>query len=249
MSDGSSIDETSISGTAAEEEDAEETLQSNSNSRIESEAEEDNKDDRMSNRSNTLDNLGKTDEHHSYKSQSAGTASNDSDKHSTFREGTQRDSAERPPESESVLRAEFGDLNVLEHSRVLKIEDLNEEKRVCKVSSTLLVPPDQKMLRIFLRINFPSGYPGNSPPTFVYGKGIPIFCTAVILKVNGLSHFRHDARLCDPRGTLQVIEVRFAEERGAALLGRRAPPVGLCDRRPRAGRAAIVPVVASGGNR
>ena len=81
-----------------------------------------------------------------------------------------RDHAERS--SESALRAEFDDLNVLEHSRVLKIEDLSEAKRVCRVSSTLLVPPDQTMLRIFLRINFPPGYPSTATPTFVYGKGI-----------------------------------------------------------------------------
>ena len=75
------------------------------------------------------------------------------------------------PPSGNALRREFEELNVLEHSRLLKIEDLSEAKRTCKVSSTLLVPPEQTMLRIFLRINFPLGYPSTSPPTFVYGKG------------------------------------------------------------------------------
>ena len=76
-----------------------------------------------------------------------------------------------PPSGGNALRREFEELNVLEHSRLLKIEDLSEAKRTCKVSSTLLVPPEQTMLRIFLRINFPLGYPSTSPPTFVYGKG------------------------------------------------------------------------------
>ena len=191
---GSSIDATSYTGTA-EDEDAEETLQSNNNSRIESETEEDYEENKKSGGSacQALEKPGESDkvqcaaesrvtskEHRrsftTEKSHSVGTAIIDSEKTSTSRDATlttdpkYKDSAERS--SERALRAEFDDLNVLEHSRVLKIEDLNETKRVCKVSSTLLVPPDQTMLRIFLRINFPSGYPSTSPPTFVYGKGI-----------------------------------------------------------------------------
>ena len=192
---GSSIDATSYTGTA-EDEDAEETLQSNNNSRIESEAEEDYEGNKKSGGSacQALEKPGESDkvqcagesrvtskEHRSFtteKSRSVGTSIIDSEKTSTSRDSTlptdpkYKDSAERSSESALRLRAEFDDLNVLEHSRVLKIEDLNETKRVCKVSSTLLVPPDQTMLRIFLRINFPSGYPSTSPPTFVYGKGI-----------------------------------------------------------------------------
>jgi hypothetical protein len=42
------------------------------------------------------------------------------------------------------LQREFLQLNVLEHARLLKIEDLNWSKRCCKVSSTLPVAPDQE---------------------------------------------------------------------------------------------------------
>ena len=180
--DGSNIDATTCFGTA-DDDDAEEM--SNNNSRIESETEEDYEENKKSGGSITLEKPGESEEAQtsieqrsfiSEKPESAGTSIIDSDKNSTSRERTlpsgPKHKESREHSSESALRAEFDDLNVLEHSRVLKIEDLNEVKRVCKVSSTLLVPPDQTMLRIFLRINFPSGYPSTSPPTFVYGKGI-----------------------------------------------------------------------------
>ena len=151
------------------------------NSRIESESEEDNKENHRSDGPSASERVGnqiQCDDRSSTTGHphTVGLSIIDSDA-SKSREGTLHNvpkckgSSERLKGPESTLLAEFDDLNVLEHSRVLKIEDLSESRRVCKVSSTLLVPPNQTMLRIFLRINFPSGYPATSSPVFVYGKG------------------------------------------------------------------------------
>ena len=168
---GSPIDKASYSGDTAEEEDAGETFELKDNSRTESESEEDNNENQRSDGPTTSEKMG-----NQIQCEDCSSPHLDPDT-SKSREGTLRNepkcmgSSERLKSPESTLRAEFDDLNVLEHSRVLKIEDLSESRRVCKVSSTLLVPPNQTLLRIFLRINFPSGYPSTSPPAFVYGKG------------------------------------------------------------------------------
>ena len=178
---GSPNDKASYSGTSAEEEDTGETFELRDHSCAESESEEGNNENRRSDGPTTSGRAGnqiQCDDRSSMTghSESAGILISDSDA-SKSREGTLHNepkwkgSSERLKGPESTLQAEFDDLNVLEHSRVLKIEDLSEARRVCKVSSTLLVPPNQTMLRIFLRINFPSGYPATSPPAFVYGKG------------------------------------------------------------------------------
>ena len=170
-SGGSPVDKASCPGTSVEEEDAGETYELKGNSRTESESEEHNKENQRLDGPTTSERVS-----NQIQCEDCSSPHLDSDT-SKSREGTLhkepkcKGSSDRLKSPESTLREEFDGLNVLEHSRVLKIEDLSEARRVCKVSSTLLVPPNQTMLRIFLRINFPSGYPSTSPPVFVYGKG------------------------------------------------------------------------------
>jgi hypothetical protein len=81
------------------------------------------------------------------------------------------------------------------------------------------------MLRIFLRINFPPGYPETSAPTFVYGKGTTLDTPTRAAIFKSLKSVSAQGVRCQKPGCLDAVLRQLATMIDALERGERLTPL------------------------